>query len=260
MKQICTLELDFKPIQTDKMEYNKTILLATIFGLITNSFFAQKKITYGVGLDIFQTKLNNVDRENFSGYGHSVPGFKQNDRLGFGVNGIAHIPVYKGLGLETGLGLTRYQSQFNFKYYHSFSQQWMDEKFNIGLNYMRIPLNLYYDFSISKKSSIIISGGINFKLLLWADDNFDEIVFEEIGLPNTYKRYQHSILAYNANIAYQYKANNKNSFEIGLNLGKDFNAIAKNNPKYPENFGFYDNLHNATYSQYGISIKYFYTH
>ncbi len=242
------------------MKYKKIIILTTILGLMTYSSVAQSKITYGVGVDVFQTKLNNVDRENFSGYGHSVPGFKQNDKLGFGVNGVVRIPVYKGLGIETGLGLARYQSLFHFEYYHSFSQQWMDEKLNIGLNYLRVPLNLYYNINVSKKSSIIISGGINMKVLLWANDNFDEIVFEEIGLPNVYKRYQSSILAYNAQVAYQYKASNKSRFEIGLNLGNDYNAMVKNNPKFPENFGFYANLHKAAYYQYGISLKYFFTH
>jgi len=33
---------------------------------------------------------------------------------------------------------------------------------------------------------------------------FDEIVFEEFGLPNVYERYQTYLFAYNANISYQY--------------------------------------------------------
>lgn len=134
----------------------------------------------------------------------------------------------------------------------------MDKKFNIGLNYLKLPLNLYYDFKIAPKSSILISGGVNFKLLLWADDNFDKIIFEEVALANTYKRYQHYIFASHASIAYQYKSN-KNTFEINFNIGKDFNAMAKNKPGFLENFGFYQNLHDATYSQYGISIKCFFT-
>src|SRR5690606_26131122 len=241
------------------MKFSYTLLLTTTLSLFISITYAQKKITYGIGLDIFQTKLNNVDKENFSVYGHSVPGFKQNDKLGFGINGIVRIPVCKGLGVETGLGLAGYRSQFHFEYHHSFSQQWMDKKLNIGLNYLRVPLNLYYDINVSKKSSIIISGRINYKLLLWANDNFDEIVFEKIGLPNVYKRYQSSIFAYNANIAYQYKANSKNTFEVGLSIGSDFNAMAKKHPQFPQNFGFYANLHNATYSQYCISLKYFFT-
>ena len=111
----------------------KKIILFPFFILLGCTTYAQKKITYGVGLDIFQTKLNNVDRENFSGYGHSVPDFTQNDKLGYSLNGIARVSLYKNLGIETGLGLARYQSQFHFEYYHSFSQQWMDKKFNIHL-------------------------------------------------------------------------------------------------------------------------------
>lgn len=233
-------------------------LLVILSILIVENSFAQKKIIYGVGIDIFQTQLNNVDRENFSGYGHSVPYFTQKDRLGFGIKGIARMPIYKGLGVEGELEITRYQSQFHFEYRHVFSHLWMDHKFNIGLNYLRVPLNLYYDFRISSKSSILFSGGVSFKQLLWADDNFEKIMFEEINLPKIYNRYQCSILASQTSIAYQYKSN-KNTFEISFNIGKDFNSMAKNNSTFPENFGFYKNLHDATYSQYGLSLKYFFT-
>ncbi len=240
------------------MKFSYTLLLTTNLSLFISITYAQKKITYGIGLDIFQTKLNNVDKENFSGYGHSVPGFKQNDKLGFGINGIVRIPVCKGLGVETGLGLAGYRSQFHFEYYHSFSQQWMDKKFNIGLNYLRVPLNLYYEINVSKKSSIIISGGINYKLLLWANDNFDEIVFEKIGLPNTYKRYQHSILAYNVNIGYKYNFKNKKAIELGISVGADVSKTVNRNTS--RLFGFYGNLYPTYYSQYDISLKYFFTH
>ncbi|HTO16756.1 MAG TPA: outer membrane beta-barrel protein [Edaphocola sp.] len=237
------------------MKYH--ILLTPFLGLISSLSFAQKKITSGIGLDIFQTKLNNVDRENFSGYGHSVPDFTQNDKLGFGINGIVRLPAYKGCGLETGLGLTRYSAQFHFDYFHAFMNRQVNEQFNINLNYLRIPLNLYYDFSISKKSSIIISGGINFKLLLWADDNFDEIVFEKIGLPKTYKRYQSSILGYNVNISYKYNFQNKKAVELGILLGADISKTVNRNTS--RLFGFYGNLYPTYYSQYGISMKYFFT-
>src|SRR5690606_21358754 len=234
------------------------LLIFFLFVFSVKNSFAQKKMTYGLGVDIFQTKLNNVDRESLSDYGHSVPYFTQNDRLGLGINAMVRMPIYKGLGLETGLGLARYQSQFHFEYRHAFSQLWMDKKFNIGLNYLRMPLNLYYNFKISPKSSILISGGVNFKLLLWVEDNFEKIMFEEVLIAKKYRRYEPYIFASHASIAYQYKSN-KNTFEISFNIGKDFNAMAKNKPGFLENFGFYKNLHDATYSQYGISLKYLFT-
>lgn len=156
------------------------------------------------------------------------------------------------IGIETGLGLASYRSQFHFEYFHSFSQQWIDTQFNIGLNYLSAPLKLYYNRMVSNKSSIIISSGIHLKFLLWAEDNFDKIVFEKIGLPSVYSRYQSLVSTYYASIAYQYMSGNKNIFELSINVENDLNAIGKNDPI----FGFYANLRNATNSQFGISFKY----
>src|SRR5690625_1244519 len=94
------------------------ILIALFSVFLIPKGFAQKKFTYGVGVDIFQTKLNNVDRENFSGYGHSMPGFIQNDQLGFGATFLVQTPIYKNLSFETGLGITNFNSQFHFDYTH----------------------------------------------------------------------------------------------------------------------------------------------
>ncbi len=221
---------------------------------------AQNKIRYGIGVDQFQTKLNNVDRKTFSGYGHSNPGFKQNNLLGFGINGIIKIPIYKSMGLQTGLGLTRYATQFHFQYYHSFSQQWMDKRFSIGINYANVPLNIYYDIKLTNKSSIIVFGGMNIKLLLWINDNFNDIIFEKINLPNIRQRYESVVYNYNSGVSYKYRFNRHNALEIGINFGRDVNPMVNNKPKHPENFGFYANLHEATYSQYGLFLNYFFNH
>jgi hypothetical protein len=234
-------------------------ILTTLFFLQIKSN-AQNKIRYGIGIDLFQTKLNNVDRETFNGYGHSVPDFTQNDKLGFGLNGLIRIAIYKRLGMETGLGFTRYSSQFHFQYNHFFTQRWVDAKFNIGLYYFKVPFNFYYDFRLSKKSSFNVSCGMNIKLLLWVNDDFEETMIEEIGLPKKSKRYEKIIYGYSGSLSYRYKLNNKNSFELGLHLGSHMNPVVNNHPSYPENFGFYANLRNANYSQYGLCLKYFINH
>src|SRR5690625_6461269 len=92
------------------------LLIFFLFVFSVKNSFAQKKFTYGVGVDIFQTKLNNVDRENFSNYGHSMPGFIQNDQLGFGTTFLVQTPIYKILYFVKELGITYFISQFYFNY------------------------------------------------------------------------------------------------------------------------------------------------
>src|SRR5690606_9251294 len=116
---------------------------------------------------VFQTKLNNVDRENYTGRGHSVPGFIQNDRLGFSATFLAQTPIYKNFSFETGLGVTNFRSQFHFNYIDTFVGITIpiERKLNISLYYLALPLKVAYNFRLSPSSSVHTSIGINTKFL-----------------------------------------------------------------------------------------------
>lgn len=233
------------------------MLLTAAMVLVSTVSFAQK-ITYGIGMEVFQTKLNNVDRTNFVGYGHSVPDFTQTDGLGMGINAIVRVPVYKRWGIETGLGFTKYRSGFRFKYYQALSWQWMDVAFDIGLNSLKAPLNLFYDLRLTSRSSIVFCGGLDLKYLLWVNDNFDNIVFEDIGLPEPHKRYETLVYGYNATITFRYAFKNQKTLELGLNFAQDANPVVNNRRSRADHYGFYRNLYDAYYSQIGVSMKYFF--
>src|SRR5690625_2294818 len=160
------------------------ILIALFSVFLIPKGFAQKKFTYGVGVDIFQTKLNNVDRENFSGYGHSMPGFTQNDQLGFGATFLAQTPIYKNLSFETGLGITNFNSQFHFNYIRKNTNDSVNTKLNISLFYAKVPIYLTYNLSLHKRSAISFSLGTDIRFLFLGDDNFQEIINELINLGN----------------------------------------------------------------------------
>src|SRR5690625_860758 len=115
------------------------LLIFFLFVFSVKNSFAKKTFTYGVGVDILQTKLNNVDRENFSNYGHSMPGFIQNDQLGFGTTFLVQTPIYKNLSFETELGITNFNSQFHFNYIRKNTNDSVNTKLNISLFYAKIP-------------------------------------------------------------------------------------------------------------------------
>jgi hypothetical protein len=236
------------------MKFRNTILLTATLSLLVSTLFAQKKITYGISLDIFQTKLNNVDRENFSGYGHSVPDFTQNDKLGFGASFLASIPVYKNLSFETGLGITNFRSQFHFNYLHPITNSLIDKKLNISLYYLKIPTRITYYVPINVKSKINFSLGTEMKFLLWGQDNYRDILYELVGFETSYNFFIPSIYA---TIGYSIKLKNTKRVQIEGYFGQDFkNTIGKERGFW----GFYRNLSSASYHNYGISIKYFFTH
>src|SRR5690554_96827 len=234
------------------------ILIAMFSVFLIPKGFAQKKMTYGVGVDIFQTKLNNVDRENFSGYGHSVPGFTQNDQLGFGATFLAQTPIYKNLSFETGLGITNFNSQFHFNYIDTFVGVIIpiDRKLNISLYYLNLPLKIAYNFPISPSSSIQASIGINSKFLFAHNDNYEKIIVEFIGGQSGIHRYNQFILTPQFNIGFSKKLR-KQTIRLDLITGFDTGKFTNENKSWW--FGFYKNLSTASYLNYGLSLKYFFT-
>jgi len=234
------------------------ILIALFSVFLIPKGFAQKKFTYGVGVDIFQTKLNNVDRENFSGRGHSVPYFTQNDRLGFGARFLAQIPIYKNLSLETGLGITNFNSQFHFNYVDTFVGVIIpiDRKLNISLYYLNLPLKIAYIFPLSSSSSIHASIGINSKFLIAHNDNYEKIIVELIGGQSGIQRYSRFVFSPQFNIGFSTKLG-KQIIRLDLMTGFDIGKFTDEKKSWW--FGFYQNLSTAHYSYYGLSLKYFIT-
>ncbi len=233
------------------------ILIAMFSVFLIPKAFAQKKMTYGVGVDIFQTKLNNVDRENFSGYGHSVPGFTQNNQLGFGATFLVQTPIYKNLSFETGLGITNFNSQFHFKYIRQNTNDSVNTKLNISLFYAKAPLYLTYNLSLNKRSAISFSLGTDIRFLFLGDDNFQEIIYELINLGNP-RLYKILIFSPQISLGYSFKLKNNATIQLkgtgGLDLGK---AMRPNN--MIQGWGFYNNLFASHYTYYGLSLKYFFT-
>jgi hypothetical protein len=233
------------------MKFRNTILLTATLSLLVSTLFAQKKITYGISLDIFQTKLNNVDRENFSGYGHSVPEFKQNDRLGFGLTFLASKPIYKNFSFETGLGGTNFNSQFLFRYYDQNRSDSVNTKFNISLYYLKIPLLISYNYPINSNSKLNFSIGADLRFLLLSNDNFDKINNYFINLGNN--RYHLFIPSLITRIGYTANLKSNKRIRAEFFIGKDLNTIMT------FRWGFYENLSTASYLNYGLSLQYFFT-
>ena len=222
------------------------LILILILGITTA--YAQRKINYGLGFDIFQTKLNNVP-EAIPGFG-----FKQNDRLGFGVSFLAQAPIYKNLSLETGIGISNFRSQFQFEDFESGSQFQSKTNLNIALYYLNIPLMLSYNFQLNQKSAISLSGGMNTRFLFARKDNYQEIINAYIYLPKD--KYRFLITSPQLAIGYSKLLKNGNKIRLEGNAGFDLQTftIGKDDLR---SWGFYKHLTHASYTYYGIGLKYF---
>ena len=223
-----------------------SLFLILILGITTS--YAQRKINYGVGIDVFQTKLNNVEE--------AIPGYKfqQNDRLGFGVSFLAQAPIYKNLSFETGIGISNFRSQFQFDYPDLLPPEDIDSKLNISLYYLNIPLMLNYNFQLNQKSAISLSGGINTRFLFAWKDNYQEIINVDIYLPKD--KYRFLITSPQLAIGYSKFLKNGHKIRLEGNAGFDLQTFTFGKDGLRD-WGFYKQLTNASYTYYGIGLKYF---
>ncbi len=231
--------------------------MTAIIALMSLPTFAQNKITYGIGVDVFQTQINNVNNTSFSGIGHSNPGFKQNDRLGFGATYLASIPVSKKMNLETGIGITNFRSQFRFDYTHGITGNQVKANLNIHLIYAKLPLLLSYNIPLAPSSRLNIIFGLNTRLLLLPIDNYQRIIYEFYQVPYFFK-YKIAIVAPQIALGYEHTLKDKRKIRFEANASFDLTSFTNNDSPLLL-WGFYENLATANYGSYGMSVKYFFT-
>lgn len=178
-------------------------LLSLLTVLCTKRLLAQNKIVYGIGLGFFQTKLNHVDREHFNGYGYSTPGFKQKDRPGFAVHLLATKSIAKNISIETGLGVSTFRSQFHFSRLQNVNRP-EAPTLDIALYYLTIPLKFNYKIPLSRTAAFDISLGPDIRCLLSGNDNYQEIIKEDIYLDGV-RNYKQLIISPQLAFGYSFR-------------------------------------------------------
>ena len=231
-------------------------LLSMLTGLYTKPLFAQNKIVYGIGLDLFQTKLNHVDSEHFSGYGYSAPGFKQKDRPGFTVHLLATKSIAKNISIETGLGVRTFRSQFHFSKLQNVNRP-EAPTLDIALYYLTIPIKFNYKIPLNRTAAFDVSLGPDIRCLLSGSDNYQEITEEHIYLGGV-RNYKQLIISPQLAFGYSFRFHNDTRLRLAANVGIDAQK-AMHVKGILNGWGFYSNLSTAYYTYYGFSINYFFS-
>src|SRR5690606_38918911 len=123
------------------------------------------------------------------------------------------------------------------KFYDSFFQANIDETLKINLHYLTIPLSLNYSIPFNSNSSLLFSGSVEAGVLLSQNDNYQDIILYEIGLPK--KVNSKVVFTPGLSAAYLTKVKNCGIVELGFYISRDMT------PWISDNFlwGFYHNLH-----------------
>lgn len=231
-------------------------LLALLAGLYAKPLLAQHKINYGIRLGLFQTKLNHVDREHFSGYGYSAPGFIQNDRPGFTAHLLATKSIAKNISFETGLGVSTFRSQFHFDKLQHVNRP-TAPTLDIALYYLSVPLMFNYKIPLKRTAAFEVSLGPDIRCLLLGNDNYPEIIEEDIYLDGV-RNYKQLIISPQLAFGYSFRFNNDSQLRLAGNIGLDAQK-AMRVKGVMSGWGFYSNLSTAYYTYYGLSINYFFS-
>lgn len=220
-----------------------TILALTI----SAPLWAQDKPSFGVELDGFMSNISGISKE-YSGIGYSDAGYKQKSKVGFGITLLANIPVYENISLETGFGVTNFRSDFEFD---------KDNTLNIKLNYIKLPIMAAYRLPISSANNAVhFALGVNIKYLYRSEDNFSELLKVKIGGQDGIDRYNRWVVAPQLNIGYSHKMSDNKTIRLDALVGYD---ISKFKDEDRGNYGFYNNLNDAHFLYYGLSLKYYFS-
>ena len=224
------------------------ILIFSVSLILSLQCYGQYHI--GIGTNISSSRLNSISKKVIHSYGFSGADFDQ--KLNFEVSPYLQVrmTLKNNLGFELGIGYSTIKHKIELDYYYSFFQKQVNKTLDIKLNYISLPISLLYGIKVSERSKLILSSSLVPKFLVRYKDNFQKIIFEEIGLP--INKYNKRTFEGSFSIGIQRQLVKNNIIELNLFAGKDFNPLNK------MRWGFYSNLYPARNVQFGVGLKYFF--
>jgi hypothetical protein len=213
------------------------------------SWFSQTKI--GISTSGFQSTLSGVRTDlplsyGFSGYPHTI-----DKTYGFSVGGLMQTPIHRFFEVECGLEYFYTRQRLHFEYIDPFVFELDTSTLNIQRHYLQMPLQL--NLNLQPKwmtNQFIVKGGIVPMFLIGYNDNYNDIIFEEIFLFGEF--YNHVLL--NSNLSFGIrKPTKKGHLEVLLFQSLELTPFVKEG-----GWGFYNDLYPARNSQVGIKINFFF--
>jgi hypothetical protein len=182
----------------------------------------------------------------FSGFPHTI-----DKTYSFSVAGLMQTPIFQFFEVEYGLGYFLEREKIFIDYNDWFTGEPKVANLNINLHYLEIPIGIRGILFKKLNNQIIVSGNLNPRLLLIGDDNYQNIIFQEIGNPS---RPYNKIIIINGGLSFGFRQRiDNNYFEILAFQSYDLMPMLKK-----EGWGFYKDLYPARNSQVGIKINYFF--
>ncbi|MBK0402348.1 outer membrane beta-barrel protein [Adhaeribacter sp. BT258] len=226
----------------------KRILFITLCMLC--NFKAMAQVKFGFELNAYSSTFRNISSDSIVPWGYSGAKVTQSPANALAPALILRKDVGKRFSLETGLGYWSNKYKLNLQAYNRWYKATVDSTLNISLKYIQVPVLVNYEIPMKGILSFVFTGGINTKILIHQQDNYQDIIFEKVGL-GSFNKYKRVVLAPSISFAGKWQFNNTNSLELGVFATRDVT------PFTGKHWGFYQNLYPARILQTGIQLKYF---
>lgn len=227
----------------------KTIFYISILAICSE---VSAQSSFGIQINMGNSVLNQISNDSTYSYGYA--GADYNSKSVFFISPSLRFrkSINSKISFEIGLGYIPLHHQIELKYYYELFQSYIDTTLEIDVKYLSIPIIINFSFPISPNSGFLLSPGFNTNLLLTSDDNFEDLILEEIAWV---KRdwYTNLIFAFNISLSYSINFKSSQILELGLFASKDLNSFIKQ----MDVWGFYNNLNSSKNFQYGLQLKYF---
>jgi hypothetical protein len=218
-------------------------LLLPICSLVSLSSFGQKhsiSINYKPSISYFGKQKQGFDNSYFD---------SRNGKSTFHntIDILYNYQLTSKFSLSTGFQYSEQGQNIGLK-----SSLVGDRIFTTELNYVRIPLTLSYDFISSSKHKLSFYSGLNVGFVTKRNDNYQNVILEDILLPPAEKRYKSNDWAIPFGIIFQKNISKAFFANLGaeylLGLTNSFSELSSSK------FGVLSEFDNSKQSRASINI------
>ena len=192
-----------------------------------------------------------INTPNTKEWGHSGSGAIRLPAYNYQLKAIVQHKLKEKIELETGLSYSNINKKIRFNYYDDFNNIQVDDTLIMRLKYLQIPIKINFLSKLYKNNQLIFSLGIAPQYLLKYNDNYRNIIFEEIKLYGNW--YRKITLEIPLAIGFRRNINPKSNIDFLV-----FNSINSKFVNDKRSWGFYHDLSTSFFNNLGISLNYLY--
>lgn len=209
---------------------------------------------FGIGGNIAYSTTRNISTEVFSPRGFSGDSFQVMPTIEHAIFGVVQYPISSRLEVELGIGYSNQKEDIRI-YPSAFlpgpiTPHDLEKPLLINNYFLHFPVQLNYAFMQNTTGELAwLNIGISNNFLIAEDNNYNRIIYEQIGLGGEYAPIYQCMPSIGLTKRYQI---GKGHFDISLFGASSITRLSGST------WGFMKNIEKARNLQGGLQLKYFF--